>query len=326
MFKWIALIATIFTWPLISFGAFVRLNAAGLSCPDWPLCYGKLIPPKGYAIGLEVGHRFVATLLGLLIIGLVILAYRNKQYFHFRKIAWWCLGLVVLQGFLGGLTVILKLNTLMVTSHLLGGNALFALLIYCTYFAFKADFKKKKSIYHFPNFKLSRKTGMMLFLFLGMIVSGGANSSTYSGYVCEAFPGCHSGSVASFSRNVTGEFGFKNFYPSNKATFFPQNFYESIHMLHRGIVVLGSCYLIFLVFSVWFSTSKEHALKQSKFSSQYYVEGSLLIIFIFLEIGVGVLNALYRVPVPISALHTTLASTIVGILSFSFAKANYDCQ
>ena len=42
--KWYALASALLTWPLISFGALVRLHGAGLSCPDWPLCYGMIFP------------------------------------------------------------------------------------------------------------------------------------------------------------------------------------------------------------------------------------------------------------------------------------------
>ena len=101
--KWLALGSAILTWPLISFGAFVRLKGAGLACPDWPLCYGQLIPPPGYEIALEVGHRFVATLLGMLIVWMVILAFSRPHYREYRSLSLVCLVMVVIQGILGGL-------------------------------------------------------------------------------------------------------------------------------------------------------------------------------------------------------------------------------
>ena len=60
--------AAIITWFLIPFGAYVRLKNAGLSCPDWPLCYGQFFPSGGFEIALEISHRFTALFLGILII------------------------------------------------------------------------------------------------------------------------------------------------------------------------------------------------------------------------------------------------------------------
>ena len=52
----------------ISLGGFVRVTGSGLGCPDWPLCYGKIIPPMNYHTLIEWGHRTSGALLGLLIL------------------------------------------------------------------------------------------------------------------------------------------------------------------------------------------------------------------------------------------------------------------
>ena len=61
----------------ISLGGFVRVTGSGLGCPDWPLCYGKIIPPMNYHTLIEWGHRSSGALLGLLIllINIVVVGY-----------------------------------------------------------------------------------------------------------------------------------------------------------------------------------------------------------------------------------------------------------
>ena len=93
---------------LIFFGGLVTSTHSGLSVPDWPLSYGRLMPPMVGGILFEHGHRMAATLVGLLTIATVIVFRRDPRVWV-RRTTWGALGLVIGQGVLGGLTVLLKL-------------------------------------------------------------------------------------------------------------------------------------------------------------------------------------------------------------------------
>ncbi len=90
--RWLALFAAVFAFGLVMFGAFVRLSNAGLSCPDWPTCYGQVTwpqhaqavahadaafpdrPYEAHKAWREQVHRFLAGTLGLLVLLLALLA------------------------------------------------------------------------------------------------------------------------------------------------------------------------------------------------------------------------------------------------------------
>jgi protoheme IX farnesyltransferase len=96
------------TLTLIFIGGLVTSTHSGLSVPDWPLSFGRLMPPMVGGILYEHGHRMAATAVGLLTI-LIVFAFRRETRAWLRRASWAALGLVILQGVLGGLTVRLKL-------------------------------------------------------------------------------------------------------------------------------------------------------------------------------------------------------------------------
>jgi cytochrome c oxidase assembly protein subunit 15 len=121
---------------LVAIGGATRVMEAGLACPDWPLCYGSLLPGHrmNVQVFLEWFHRLDAFVVG---VGLVVLA----------AVSCWCrrelpavippltlvaAALVALQGALGALTVTLLLPFPVVTAHLLTALLLVALLSACT--------------------------------------------------------------------------------------------------------------------------------------------------------------------------------------------------
>jgi heme a synthase len=130
---------------VVVLGAYVRLNAAGLGCPDWPGCYGHVTPPGAEnataqaafpSRPLDVGkawkemiHRYAASTLGFIIIVLAAIAivYRPKKVLS-TTYALILLATVVIQGILGMLTVTWQLKPLIVTLHLLFGMTTLGLL------------------------------------------------------------------------------------------------------------------------------------------------------------------------------------------------------
>ena len=322
--KWLCFSAALLTWPLIPFGAFVRLKNAGLSCPDWPLCYGQLIPPPGYEIALETGHRFVAVLLGLLIITIAIASFRQRSNIQIRGLALFSLVLVCIQGLIGALTVTMTLWPPIVTLHLIGGNLLFGVLVYLARITFSLD-RLENSVVADSVIKVFQvkpgmrlRVGLMIALLFLIIASGGYNSSTYSGLHCEAFPGCHEGSYFSFGMSgtdlskLTGIEGhiLQPAPEDYRGRFLPEFRNEWIHMLHRFIAVFGGLALIIMSW-VWL---------KKRFG--YNVINNFIVLLIFLEILVGVLNSVLRVPVPISALHTAVAATLTGLMFYALAENN----
>ncbi len=116
---------------LMAIGSTTRVMNAGLSCPDWPLCYGTLIPSDqmNLQVFLEWFHRLAASS-----IGLVMVCLTATCWYYRRLLPGWLplsvtfsLGLIVLQGILGGLTVTQLLRFDIVTAHLATG-----LLFFCS--------------------------------------------------------------------------------------------------------------------------------------------------------------------------------------------------
>lgn len=102
---------------------------SGLSVPDWPLSYGRLMPPMVGGIFYEHGHRMVATAVGLLTIGLVVWLSRREPRAWVRRLGWAALAAVVAQGVLGGLTVLFLLPTAVSVAHACLAQTFFCLVV-----------------------------------------------------------------------------------------------------------------------------------------------------------------------------------------------------
>jgi len=102
---------------LIFAGAMVTSTSSGLAVPDWPLSYGMLFPPMVGGIFYEHGHRMVATTVGLLVLVQAFWLQRSEPKSLVRALGWLALAAVIVQGLLGGLTVMFLLPTAVSVSH-----------------------------------------------------------------------------------------------------------------------------------------------------------------------------------------------------------------
>ena len=126
------------TISLVVIGVIVRATDSGMGCPDWPLCYGQLIPPTtdsgdviAYKAWLEWIHRAIAALIGLIVIAVVAIALRNlkgRRSLQGASIA--LLALVLFQAWLGRQTVLESNSGASVTAHLASAMAFIGLQVW----------------------------------------------------------------------------------------------------------------------------------------------------------------------------------------------------
>jgi cytochrome c oxidase assembly protein subunit 15 len=112
-----ALVVAVATAALLFVGALVTSTGSALAVPDWPLSFGKLFPSMTGGVLFEHGHRMAAATVGLLTIVLAIWLWRAEARRWVRWLGAAALAAVVLQGVLGGITVLLKLPVAVAVAH-----------------------------------------------------------------------------------------------------------------------------------------------------------------------------------------------------------------
>jgi len=260
---------------LIVLGALVRANDAGLACPDWPLCFGELVPRMDLRVGFEWTHRLVAGTVGVAFTGLAVLALRRP----FTRDA--CTGLLALaalllaaQVVLGGLTVWELLAFWTVTSHLVTGNA-FALTLLWIALSLRDAGRGIAAPERAVHPVTLAVLGVCLLL-LAQMVLGGLVASRYAGLACPDFPTCRDGLwLPTFEAGV------------------------GLQLLHR---INGAALVLGLGAATWIAWRA-----RSPVWSALALASALGIT----QIGVGAANVLLSLPVEVTGAHSALAAALV---------------
>lgn len=117
------------TLALIFVGALVTSTGSGLAVPDWPLSFGQVFPPMVGGVLYEHGHRLVAAGVGLLTVTLMVFLTHWDRRVWLHWLARGAVLAVVLQGTLGGITVLLRLPTAVSVAHACLAQAFLCLTI-----------------------------------------------------------------------------------------------------------------------------------------------------------------------------------------------------
>jgi heme a synthase len=171
------------TLVLIGLGSYVRATGAGLACPDWPLCFGLAIPKFTYGVTQEVVHRYLAACVMLFTLWILVRGYQlrhtGRQLLLFGS---GLMVLVIIQALFGGLTVTMKLNPLIVTTHLALGTIFFQLVAV-------GSFPKLRKSVSVPA-SLNALLMVLAILTFLQIVVGGYVGASGAALVCPGFPSC----------------------------------------------------------------------------------------------------------------------------------------
>jgi heme a synthase len=268
-----------------------------LGCPDWPGCYGHVYPQADHNFSKaihEMIHRYFATTLGAIILGLLGWAVWNrKARGQPLKAVALLFVLVCLQGALGALSVTLLLKPLIVTAHLLGGLSTLAILWWLSLTPERRDRRRGEM-------------GLRKFALLGLaalalqIALGGWTSSNYAAVACPDLPTCqqswwpHMDFRDAFVLWRGLDIDYTGGVLANPARI-------AIHVTHRiGALALGL--ILIFVGTTTFARAQSRALR---------VIGGLLVGAVLLQIGVGMSMVHFGMPLGLATMHNAGAALLV---------------
>ncbi len=282
-FRRLAVATSIMVYLLIVVGGVVRITGSGLGCPDWPLCYGRLIPPPDTAAIIEFTHRVVAAAGGALLLATLGAAWqRSRRRRDITGPITFSVGLLVLQVPLGALVVATELEPLAVAFHLGMAMLIFAGVLLTTIAAFRPAGE--------PPVAASRTvkpgavrllTAALVATFL-LLITGALVVGSDAQLACPDWSLCHDGLLP----------------PANASPLI------GIHLLHRYTVAATSVLLAAVVV-----TFRRRGMPRP-LARWAAVLGTLFAV----QVVIGGVQVLLQIPMLWRALHLAAAGGVWGVL------------
>ncbi|WP_286264257.1 COX15/CtaA family protein [Thalassotalea atypica] len=310
----LVLVSILLAIVVVSLGAYTRLTHAGLGCPDWPGCYGLLdVPETKEQIAKaelafperpvepekawnEMIHRYFAGSLGLLILLITILSIRQRDQGTPVFLPIVILAIVTFQAALGMWTVTMKLMPIVVMGHLLGGFTTLCLLflLYLRLTPYRVpvgDFKIKR---------YSKYAMLGVAVLAAQIALGGWTSSNYAALTCTELPICQDGWV----EQLTFEDSF-DLIPPERET------YEFGHLDHASRVTIHAVHRIGAVVTFLFLAWLSLAVYRKAQTSFFKKLPSVLFLILLVQVGLGVSNVVFSLPLAVAVSHNVVAACLM---------------
>ena len=309
--KKLAGFGVLFALLVVSVGAYTRLADAGLGCPDWPGCYGFLtVPDQVEDVELaetrypgapvefvkawwEMGHRYIAGALLVLVFSMLVMAYRGREREDTPLVLASVLMVIILcQAAFGAWTVTLKLWPQVVTAHLLGGFTTLSLI--WLLFLRQGGFSQIGSALPAPTL-LARVAFAVVVL---QIMLGGWVSSNYAALACYDFPSCD----GTYTPPMDLQQGFNIFQsvgPNYLGGIMTSEARTAIHWVHR----IGAIIVLFVVGGLVLQVVRQVA-----------VVGYALLAALVAQITLGILNVVWVLPLLNATAHNTVGALLLLVL------------
>ncbi len=298
------------TFALINLGGFVHNTGSSLACPDWPLCFGQVMPKMEGGVLIEHSHRLLGALVGFLSILISFFSYKKYGQSRIFKFSLFGLALVVFQGVLGGLTVIYKLPTIVSTAHLATSMIVFGVFIYLYHLvqtsetakALAADFadaESKTESFESKgtwNKSILKLVSFGLLFIYGQMILGASMRHLGLGSVC-----------GTGWENAFACFDLVLF----EKSWFPNSFPAALHMVHRYFAYFIAIFVIYFGF-VGYRSIKTFE-KKVPFQNALKIKLVLLPIIIVLQVKLGLLAVATSLGVGATTLHLTGAALLFAL-------------